>query len=52
MSDQAKQFVDALLDPETGYPDCKIGIGLCGPGSDYSYLVNSSMGIFRRALIL
>lgn len=48
--DQAKQFVDALLDPETGYPDCKIGIGLCGPGSDYSYLVNSNMGIFRRSI--
>lgn len=48
--DQAKQFVDALLDPETGYPDCKIGIGLCGPGSDYSYLVNSSMGIFRKSI--
>ena len=48
--DYAKQFVDALLDPETGYPDCKIGIGLCGPGSDYSYLVNSSMGIFRKSI--
>lgn len=26
------------------------GIGLCGPGADYSYLVNSSMGIFRKSM--
>lgn len=48
--DQAKQFVDALLNEETGYPDCKIGIGLCGPGADYSYLATSSMGIFRKSI--
>lgn len=46
----AKQFVDALLNSETGYPNCKIGIGLCGPGSDYSYLVNNNMGIFRKSI--
>lgn len=48
--DQAKQFVDALLSEETGYPDCKVGIGLCGPGADYSYLVSNSMGIFRKSM--
>lgn len=48
--DQAKQFVDALLSEETGFPNCKIGIGLCGPGSDYSYLASSSMGIFRKSI--
>lgn len=46
----AKQFVDALLSEEAGYPDCKIGIGLCGPGADYSYLATSSMGIFRKSI--
>lgn len=48
--DQARQFVDALLSEETGFPNCKIGIGLCGPGSDYSYLASSSMGIFRKSI--
>ena len=48
--DYAKQFVDALLSSETGFPNCKIGIGLPGPGADYSYLVNSSMGIFRKSI--
>lgn len=47
---QAKQFVDALLNPETGYPNCRIGIGLCGPGADYSYLAGNSMGIFRKSI--
>ena len=48
--DQAKQFIDALLDKETGFPNCKIGIGLCGPGSDYSYQCGSSMGIFHMSI--
>ena len=48
--DYAKEFVDKLLDPEVGYPNCRIGIGLCGPGSDYSYQVNNSMGIFRKSI--
>lgn len=48
--DYAKEFVDKLLDPEVGYPNCKVGIGLCGPGSDYSYLAGNSMGIFRKSI--
>lgn len=48
--DYAKEFVDKLLDPEVGFPGCKIGIGLCGPGADYSYLAGSSMGIFRKSI--
>ena len=48
--DQAKQFIDALLDKETGFPNCKIGIGLCGPGSDYSYQCGSSIGIFHMSI--
>lgn len=48
--DQAKQFVDTLLSEEAGFPDCKVGIGLCGPGADYSYLASSSMGIFRKSI--
>lgn len=48
--DQAKQFIDALLSEETGFPNCKIGIGLCGPGADYSYLAGNSMGIFRKSI--
>ena len=48
--DQAKQFVDALLDKETGFPNCKVGIGLCGPGSDYSYQCGASMGIFHMSI--
>lgn len=48
--DRAKQFIDALLDKETGFPNCKIGIGLCGPGSDYSYQCGSSMGIFHMSI--
>ena len=48
--DQAKQFIDALLDKETGFPNCKIGIGLCGPGSDYSYQCGASMGIFHMSI--
>lgn len=48
--DQAKQFIDALLDKETGFPNCKIGIGLCGPGSDYSFQCGSSMGIFHMSI--
>lgn len=48
--DYAKQFVDKLLDPEVGFPNCRIGIGLCGPGADYSYLAGSSMGIFRKSI--
>ena len=48
--DQAKQFIDALLDKETGFPNCKIGVGLCGPGSDYSYQCGSSMGIFHMSI--
>lgn len=43
-------FMDALLSSETGFPNCKIGIGLPDPGADYSYLVNSSMGIFRKSI--
>ena len=48
--DYAKQFVDKLLDPEVGFPNCKIGIGLCGPGADYSYAAGSSMCIFRKSI--
>lgn len=48
--DQAKQFIDALLDKETGFPNCKVGIGLCGPGSDYSYQCGASMGIFHMSI--
>lgn len=50
--DQAKQFIDALLDKETGFPNCKVGIGLCGPGSDYSYQCGASMGIFHMSINL
>ena len=31
-------------------PNCKIGIGLCGPGSDYSYQCGASMGIFHMSI--
>lgn len=48
--DYAKQFVDKLLDPEVGFPNCKIGIGLCRPGADYSYAAGSSMCIFRKSI--
>lgn len=48
--DQAKQFIDSLLDPEVGFPNCKVGIGLCGPGSDYSFLAGSSMAIFKKSI--
>ena len=48
--DYAKEFIDALLDEETGFPDCKVGIGLCGPGADYAFTVNNSMAIFRRSI--
>lgn len=48
--DQAKKFIDALLDKETGFPNCKVGIGLCGPGSDYSYQCGASMGIFHMSI--
>lgn len=45
----AKQFIDVLLSEDRGYPNCKVGIGLIGPGSDYSYLISSSMYTFRKS---
>lgn len=48
--ENAKKFIDALLDSRTGFPNCKIGIGLPGPGADYSYTPNNSMAIFKMSI--
>lgn len=31
----AKKFIEALISEETGYPDCKVAIGLPSPGNPY-----------------
>lgn len=46
---RAKQFIDALLSPETGYPNCKIGIGLISPGAFYFYNTQANSYIFRKS---
>lgn len=46
---RAKQFVDILLSEDRGFPNCKVGIGLIGPGADYGYLISTSMYTFRKS---
>lgn len=48
--DNAKTFIDTLLSEDRGFPNCKVGIGLPGPGADYWYVITGNEYIFRKSI--
>ncbi len=48
--ENAKTFINALLDVDTGYPNCKIAIGLPACGADHFPNSGASAEVFRNSI--
>lgn len=47
----AKNFIDALLSEDRGFPNCKIAIGLPGTGAPVFVTTQTSSNVFRLAIL-
>ena len=47
--ESAKRFITHLLDPETGFPNCKVAIGLIPTGAEYFFRAYWSSEVFKMS---